>query len=81
MLARNGDSYSEEIKEKIDGESLALVTKALEDAKNILLQNRCKLDNLVDELIKKTTLNGNEFENILNTNNCIITDDDCECSV
>jgi len=69
MLVRSGGSYSEKTKEIIDSESLGIVNDALNTAKKLLLQNRDKLDVLVDKLMEKTTLYKDDF------------DEDCGCSV
>jgi cell division protease FtsH len=64
-LARNGDSYSDKIKEKIDHESIGLVDEALFRAQKMLSENREQLDVLVDKLLEKNTLLGTEFSEIL----------------
>jgi ATP-dependent Zn protease len=51
------------------------VNDALNTAKKILLENKDKLDILVDKLLEKTTLYNEEFDEILNN------EDDCECSI
>jgi cell division protease FtsH len=48
--------YSEKTKELIDYESLKLVNEAYEDAKNLLLKNKVKIDILIDKLIKNNVL-------------------------
>jgi len=64
-LARNGDTYSDKIKEKIDRESIGLVDEALFRAQKTLSENRELLDVLVDKLLEKNTLLGTEFSEIL----------------
>jgi cell division protease FtsH len=75
MSVKSGDSYSEKTKVLIDEESINLVNDALNTAKKILLENKDKLDILVDKLLEKTTLYNEEFDEILNN------EDDCECSI
>ena len=72
MLARTGDSYSENTKQIIDNESMSLVSGALETAKQLLEENRDKLDILIGNLINKSTLNSDEFNELL---------EDCGCSL
>jgi ATP-dependent Zn protease len=62
MLARNGDTYSDSIKEMIDQESLDLVDEALFRAQKILSENREQLDVLVDKLLEKTVLYEADFD-------------------
>ncbi len=51
---------------KIDAEVLEIIRKAHESAKQILLDNREKLDELADYLLEKETITGEEFMAILN---------------
>ena len=64
-LARNGDTYSDKIKEKFDRESIGLVDEALHRAQKMLSENREYLDVLVEKLLEKNTLLGTEFSEIL----------------
>ena len=77
MLARTGDVYSENTKQIIDKESIYLVSEALDTAKQILEKNREKLDILIGNLINKTTLYSDDFENLSESSD----DEDCECSL
>uniref|UniRef100_A0A6C0LP14 AAA+ ATPase domain-containing protein n=1 Tax=viral metagenome TaxID=1070528 RepID=A0A6C0LP14_9ZZZZ len=60
-----GDKYSEKTKEILDKESLDLVNNAYNDAKMILLENKEKMNILVDELMKNYTLYGKDVKKIL----------------
>jgi len=60
-----GDKYSEKTKEILDKESLDLVNNAYNDAKMILLENKEKMNVLVDELMKNYTLYGKDVKKIL----------------
>ena len=51
---------------EIDRQVIALVKRQHEKAKNILLENREKLDELATFLYEKETITGEEFMNILN---------------
>ena len=79
MTARNGDTYSEEIKKIIDEESLELVNVALIEAINILMLNYQKINILVEELLKKNTLYGNELDNLINNTNVSDPSEDVDC--
>ncbi|XP_020090340.1 ATP-dependent zinc metalloprotease FTSH 6, chloroplastic [Ananas comosus] len=63
MLARN--SMSEKLAEDIDKSVKAIVDKAYEIAKNHIRNNRAVIDLLVEVLIEKETLSGDEFRAIL----------------
>jgi len=54
--------YSEKTKEIFDKESLDLVNESYEEAKNILLKNKDKIDILINDLLKKTILYGHEIK-------------------
>ena len=60
-LDTNYMKYSEKTKELIDFESLKLVNEAYDDAKNILLENKFKIDLLIDKLIKNNVLYKNDI--------------------
>ena len=53
--------YSEEVAARIDREVSGILEKAYERAKDILRQNREKLDQLVEALLAQETLNRAEF--------------------
>jgi len=59
------DKYSENIKEKIDDESLNLVNIAYNEAIKILLENKAKINTLVELLNNSTTLSGDFIYNFL----------------
>lgn len=56
-----------EVQAKIDYQVIDLVKTQHEKAKQILIQNRCKLDELAQFLYEKETITGEEFMNILNS--------------
>lgn len=57
----NGMKYSEKRKEDFDKESLELVNDAYNKAINILSHNKEKMDLLINKLIEKSILYGNEL--------------------
>lgn len=61
-LAEHEKNYSEEIAARIDKEISAFIELAHTKAKRILTTNRKKLDELADELLKKETVEGKDFE-------------------
>ncbi|KAM7268230.1 hypothetical protein ACFE04_010396 [Oxalis oulophora] len=63
MLARN--SMSEKLAEDIDESVRNIIDKAYEVAKNHIRNNRAAIDKLVDVLLEKETLTGDEFRPIL----------------
>lgn len=63
MMARN--SMSEKLAEDIDKSIKAIVDKAYEIAKMHIRNNREAIDKLVDLLLEKETLSGDEFRAIL----------------
>lgn len=63
MLARN--SMSEKLAEDIDQAVKQIVEKAYEIARNHIRNNRDAIDKLVDVLLEKETLTGDEFRAIL----------------
>jgi len=56
-----GDKYSEKIKDTMDSETLELVTYALNQAKDILTNNREGVTKMVDLLVNSTTISGDVF--------------------
>lgn len=54
--------YSEKMAEQIDNEILKIIQSAQETAKNILIKYRAKLDEIAGALLKKETLEREEFE-------------------
>jgi cell division protease FtsH len=67
LMNRAGD-YSQEVAAKIDEEVHKIVDKSYENAKNIIQENRSLIDDLVDLLIEKETIEGEEFRIIVNRN-------------
>jgi len=63
MLARN--SMSEKLAEDIDNTVRHIIETAYEVAKNHIRNNRDAIDKLVDVLLEKETLSGDEFRSIL----------------
>lgn len=63
MLARN--SMSEKLAEDIDSSVRRIVDNAYEIAKNHVRNNREAIDKLVEVLLEKETLTGDEFRAIL----------------
>ncbi len=57
--------YSEEIAARIDAQVRSIVEHCYEDAKNIMRQNRAVIDRLVDLLIERETIDGEEFRQIV----------------
>ena len=56
--------YSEKIAEQIDGEVSNFIKKAYQNARSIVKKSRPLMDKVVDELIKRETLEREEFEEI-----------------
>lgn len=61
-----GRALSEELAAKVDEEVKKIMDKQFELAKKILRENKEKLDLVASELIKKETLEGDEFEDLMN---------------
>lgn len=57
--------YSEEIASRIDGQVRSIVDHCYEDARRIIRENRTVIDRLVDLLIEKETINGEELRQII----------------
>lgn len=57
--------YSEEIASRIDGQVRAIVDHCYNDARRIIRENRTVVDRLVDLLIEKETIDGEEFRQIV----------------
>ncbi|WP_404784837.1 ATP-dependent zinc metalloprotease FtsH2 [Altericista sp. CCNU0014] len=57
--------YSEEIAARIDAQVRELIQHAYEDAIRIMRENRTVIDRLVDLLIEKETIDGEEFRQIV----------------
>jgi cell division protease FtsH len=57
--------YSEEIASRIDGQVRSIVDHCYNDARRIIRENRTVIDRLVDLLIEKETIDGEEFRQIV----------------
>ncbi len=57
--------YSEAIASRIDGQVRAIVEECYELAKRLMRENRTVMDRLVDLLIEKETIEGQEFRQII----------------
>ncbi len=60
--------YSEHYAEAIDDEVRSILTTAYQRAKNILLENRDKMEDLVKVLLERETLDSTEFVEIMDRN-------------
>ena len=60
-----GRALSEELAAKVDEEVKKIMDKQFEVAEKILRENKEKLDLIASELIKKETLEGDEFEELM----------------
>jgi cell division protease FtsH len=61
----NRSDYSDEIASRVDGQVRAIVGQCYEDAKRIMRENRTVIDRLVDLLVEKETIEGEEFRQIV----------------
>ncbi|CBN58234.1 ATP-dependent zinc metalloprotease FtsH2 [Kamptonema animale CS-326] len=57
--------YSEEIASRIDGQVRSIVDHCYNEARRIIRENRTVIDRLVDLLIEKETIDGEEFRQIV----------------
>ncbi|MFA5946431.1 MAG: ATP-dependent zinc metalloprotease FtsH [Patescibacteria group bacterium] len=57
-------NYSEKVAEKIDEEITKLINAALETATKVVTENRPKMDQLVNELMTKETIEKEDFEKL-----------------
>jgi cell division protease FtsH len=62
----SSDKYSEKTKELLDKEALELVNNAYIEAKELLLENKDKMNIIIDEMMKNYTLYGKDMKKILN---------------
>ena len=60
-----GNDYSDEIAIKIDSQIKLIVQECHDNTRNIIKNNRVIIDKLVDILIEKETINGEEFREII----------------
>lgn len=58
-------SYSESVASEIDAEVRAIIEKQYNTAVNILTEHRAKLDRVADALMEKETIDGSEFNKII----------------
>jgi cell division protease FtsH len=58
-------NYSEKVAEEIDEEVRRLVDHAYQTARNVLIENRERLDNLVKILLDKETIEGDDLKRVL----------------
>ncbi len=61
----NRSEYSEEIASRIDSQVREIVERCHDNARRIIRDNRVAIDRLVDLLIEKETIDGDEFRQIL----------------
>jgi cell division protease FtsH len=61
----NRSEYSEEIASRIDVQVRAIVDQCYEGTKRIIQENRAVIDRLVDLLIEKESIDGDEFRRIV----------------
>ncbi len=61
----NRSEYSEDIASRIDDQVRAIVARCYEDACRIIIENRAVIDRLVDLLIERETIDGDEFRQIV----------------
>ena len=59
-------NYSEEIASAIDIETRAIIDECYERAKQVILENEDKMHQIVNLLLEKETIEGNELEALLN---------------
>ncbi|HEY9763156.1 MAG TPA: ATP-dependent zinc metalloprotease FtsH2 [Trichocoleus sp.] len=57
--------YSEEIASRIDRQVRTIVEHAYDEAKRLIRENRAVIDRLVDLLVEKETIDGDEFRQIV----------------
>ncbi|MBE9141337.1 ATP-dependent zinc metalloprotease FtsH2 [Nodosilinea sp. LEGE 07088] len=57
--------YSEEISSRIDGQVKLIVDKCYDNAKRIMQENRALIDRLVDLLVERETIDGDELRQIV----------------
>jgi len=61
----NEPHISPQMQSKIDGQINTLIEKGYKQAVSILTKNKAKLDAVAQELVKKETLEGEEFEKLM----------------
>ena len=60
-----GQGYSQDVAAKIDAEVKKIIDESFKKAQKILEDNRGKLDLIAQELMKKETLESEEFERLI----------------
>ncbi len=60
-------NYSENIASVIDNETKKIIDSCYEKAKEIIINNKDKMNIIVKELLERETLSGEEFANLFNT--------------
>ena len=60
-------NFSENIASVIDNETKKIIDSCYEKAKEIIINNKDKMNIIVKELIERETLSGEEFKNLFNT--------------
>lgn len=64
-LGEHEKNYSEEVAAAIDKEVASIIEESYKKAKQVLTKNMTKLDKVAEELIRKETLDENEFKAIM----------------
>lgn len=64
-LAEHEKNYSEEVAAEIDKEVAAIIEKSHKKAREVLIKNKEKLKEIAEELVKKETLEGDEFAKLM----------------
>ena len=64
-LASGSMKYSESTRELYDKEVMDIIRAAYQEAKNILSSNRETIERIMDQLLMRTTLSGDEFRKLL----------------
>jgi cell division protease FtsH len=57
--------YSEEVSSRIDAQVRVIVDQCYEEAKRIMRDNRALIDRLVDLLVERETIDGDELRQIV----------------
>lgn len=57
--------YSEEVSSRIDAQVRVIVDQCYEEAKRLMRDNRALIDRLVDLLVERETIGGDEFRQIV----------------
>jgi len=65
-LGEHEKNYSEEVAAKIDREVYTIIDKSYKKAKDLLTKHKAKLKVVAEELVKKETIEGKDFEELMN---------------